>query len=480
MGRSVLRIVLFPWAIWSLMALGPEALRRSRFGRSRAARALGRLLHGVLYVCVGLPVTLLLTGEILITTNESLIGEQADYRLQSDFEAGLADAEIPIPGPASLDPDPISEENPESYHPFLVQLFAPVLIQKVAHHPEWDLPLRLDFDGNQDPRDNVANEPEHRPHRAAIYGELTAETEDSYYLTYSTYRAKDYDHPLRELLTDWTFHDSDNEGWMLRVDKQTLQVVELETWFHNRFLLYNRTGESSGSEPVHGAIHFENGTHPLIYAQSQGHGVRAFQATDRDALESNVKVLRHRPGAPPVAARTDRSVQWDATYELASFDPWYAQALGPFGSQGRGTSLFEDSILLGHRTDGSEIRIGRYIAGLDYSKVGWSRPKPPWSWDDGWDGIPVFVWHFLPSQAFASHGGSQLSHRYLYNRPLELVFGERAPEVLAGLTLGIELRDGDKWSTLHGRGGRIAHGTYWRGVQIFLKGYVNYLFHALG
>jgi hypothetical protein len=472
-----LRILLFPWGIWSLAGLLPRALRRRSSGAVSAV--LTRGLHALLYVGLGIPLTIFVGGEILISGNEWLIGEQADYRLQSDFEAAPRTA-IEVPGPRGAPPSTVIRASTDAYRKHLVALYSPVIVQKVAHRPEWDIPLRLDFDGNADPRDNVQNEPRFRPHTAAIHGELTAETEDSYYLTYSLYHVKDYDHPLRELLTDWTFHDSDNEGLMVRVDRRTLEVVELETWFHNRFLLYNLSGTSSGTEPVHGKVHVEEKTHVLIYSQPQGHGVRGFQSIDVDALRGNVKILRHRGSRPAVPVRADRTVQLDATYDLVSFDDWYAQARGPFGTEGRGKALFEESIPLGRLPNGEELRIGRYIAGYDYSKVGWSRPKPPWSWDDGWDQIPIFVWHFLPSYAFSSHGGSRLSHRYLYNHPLEKTFGAVARDVVPSLDLGVEFRSGEKWASLEGRGGDLAHATYWKAIQSLLKGYVNYLFHALG
>ena len=459
-----------------MLSIAPRALRRTH----RLGRALALGLHAVLYLGLGVPLTIFVGGEILISANEWLIGEQADYRLQSDFEAGRTNVRLELPGPRSYTPSSVVRASTEAYRRYLVELFAPVIVQKIAHHPEWDIPLRLDFDGNGDPRDNVRNELRFRPHTAAIHGELTAETEDSFYLTYSLYHVKDYNHPLRELLTDWTFHDNDNEGLMVRVEKRTMEVVELETWFHNRFLLYNRTGVSTGTEPIHGKIHLEDETHVLIYSQPQGHGVRGFQAIDGGSLEHNVKILRYRGDRPVVPIRADRSVQLDGTYDLASFDDWYAQALGPFGEDGKGETLFEGFIPLGRLANGLELRIGRFIAGYDYSKVGWSRPKPPWSWDDGWDRIPIFVWHFLPSYAFASHGGSRLSHRYLYNRPLDKTFGARSAEVARGLDLGVEFRPGEKWAGLEERGGNFAHGTYWRAFQALLKAYVNYLFHALG
>jgi len=481
--RHVLRIVLFPWLIFDLVALGPRWLAARLRPGLRRHLVLG--LHTLLYACIGFPATVLLTGEILITANERLVGEQADYRLQSDLAAGVAGRTPAVPGPATPavpPPDPALSGGAasEAFGRWLVARFAPVIVQKLAHHPEWDVPIRIDFDGNDDPRDNVVNEPRARPHHAAVYGELTAETGDSYYLTYSLYHAKDYDHPLREWFTDWTYHDSDNEGLMLRVDRDTLRVVQVETWFHNRFLLYDESGESHGTEPLHGAIHLEGGTHPIVYSQPQGHGVRLFQVIDEDALRHDVKILRLQGDRPAVPVRADRSVQVDATYELVDFDGWYAQARGPFGSHGQGTGMFEESIPLGVWPDGRPIEIGRYIAGWDYSKMGWSRPKPPWSWDDGWDEIPIFVWHFFPSYAFASHSGRTLSHAYLHSRPVEKTFGVTPAELLRALRLEVTHREGDKWESLADRGDTITHRTYWQAVEYQLKLYVNYLWHALG
>jgi len=478
--RQALRIVFFPWLIWDLVAAGPGWLR-ARLGAERGAkRHLVLALHTLLYACIGFPATVLLTGEILISANEQLIGEQADYRLQSDLTSGEAQRAPALPGPTTPEPAQPAREDSEAWRRHLVERFAPVLVQKLAHHPEWDIPIRLDFDGNLDPRDNVEREPAHRPHRAALHGELTAETADSYYLTYSLYHAKDYDHPLREWFTDWTYHDSDNEGLMLRVDRERLEVVQVETWFHNRFLLYDVAGTSQGTEPIHGRIHLENGTRPIVYSQPQGHGVRLFQTLDEDALTRDVKILRWQGDGPRVAVRADRSVQVDATYELVSFDAWYAQARGPLGSEGRGVGIFEDAILLGTAPDGQPLEIGRFIAGRDYSKMGWSRPKPPWAWDDGWDQIPVFVWHFFPSYAFASHSGRALSHEYRHSRPVEKTFGIAPAALLQQLRLEVTHRDGDKWESLADRGDTITRQTYWQAFELQFKVYLNYLWHALG
>jgi len=477
---KLLRLVVFPWFIWHVVTSIARDLLGSRLGSSRTARTLGVMLQTGAYVVVGLPVTIVLSGELAITLNEAVIAEQADYRLQTDPGAGADDLEYPTPGPKSFRPTRVVPGSNETYRRYLVELYAPVILQKISNHPQWDIPLSMTFDGNTDPRDNVANEPDHRPHVASVYGELTAETTDSYYLTYSLYHVKDYDHPVREMISRWTYHDNDNEGFHIRVDKRTMSVAEVETWFHNRFLLFNRTGISTGTEPVHGKFYVENGTHVVIYSQPQGHGVRCAQLVDRPSLEWNVKVLRYRGDRDTVPVRADRSVQNDATYELVSFDRWYEHARRTNDNAADDTGMFAESIVLGTNADGSKRTIGRFIAGRDYQIDGWSRPKPMWSWDDGWDDIPVFVWHFFPSVAFTSHGGTQLSHDYTYNRPCEKVFGESADGVFRSLSLPVVMREDGKWESLHGRGGGLGHGWYWAAAQKALKAYVNYVFHALG
>jgi hypothetical protein len=475
-----LRLILYPWGIWSLIAWLPRKVRERYIARRRLAWLGTYAVQWSTYLVVGLPVTLMLTGEILISLNEAVLAEQADYRLQSDFDAPSEGATFEVPGPPSYTPEPVPKAQDDAYYRYLVELYSPVIYQKMSNHPEWDIPLLMDFDGNEDPRDNVDNEPRFRPHVAGVYGEMTAETVDSYYLTYSLYHVKDYDHPIREAISRWTYHDNDNEGFHIRVDKATMAVAEVETWFHNRFLLFNNTGVSTGTEPVHGKIHVEDGTHVIVYAQPQGHGVRLAQLVDLEHLDHNVKILRYRGDREAVPIRADRKVQIDGTYEIENFDSWYRWALGPFGSQGKGPGIFEEVIPLGQYPDGSPRVIGRFIAGRDYDINGWSRPKPMWSWDDGWDEIPIFVWHFFPSLSFQSHGGTQLSHEYLYNRPCDKVFGEPPPVVAQSLQLPLVMRREDKWKPLEGRGGKLDSRLYWIVAKKAFRSYVNYLFHALG
>lgn len=481
--RLYLQVVLFPWAIWALCRYAVSPLRRSRRLAGRSGRALAAATQVSLYAVAGLPATILLLGEVVISANEWVLGEQSDFRLQSDYDAGFTDRSqvLALAGPPTPAPRPARNDDREELYRYLVELYAPVLVQKIANQPEWDLPLFVDFDGNDDPRDNVENEPGRRPHRAGLYGEVTAITADSIYLTYSAYHVKDYDHPVREALSRWTYHDNDNEGFHIRVDRRDGAVAEIETWFHNRFLLFNHTGVSTGTEPVHGRIHLEGRTHPIIYMQPQGHGVRCAQLVDLPNLEKNLKVLRWRGERPAVAVEANRAVQLDATYELENFDTWYRYAQGPFGTKGVGEGMFEETIPLGEWPDGTKIELGRFLAGRDYMVGGWSRPKPMWSWDDGWDDVPIVFWHFLPHLSFASHGGNELSGVYTYNRPLEKTFGARAREVVQYLDPENARRGGEKWTNFQeAHAGTLGRSQYWQAFQKQLRTYVNYLFHALG
>lgn len=481
--RFYLRIVLFPWAIWTLCRLAVAPLRRS----SRLSNGFGRAAVGAtqltLYTLLGIPLTILTLGEVLITANEYVVGEQSDFRLQSDFDAGYADPKntLALAGPQTPKPKPARAGDKEDQYRFLVELYAPVVLQKIANQPQWDVPLLVEFDGNEDPRDNVEDEPAYRPHLAGVYGEVTAITADSIYLTYSFYHVKDYDHPVREALSRWTFHDNDNEGYHIRLDRRSGAVAEIETWFHNRFLLFNHTGVSTGTEPVHGRIHLEGRTHPLIYVQPQGHGVRCAQLVDLPNLEKNLKVIRWRGERAAVPVEANRDLQLDATYDLGNFDRWYAYARGPFGTKGKGEGMFEETIPLGEWPDGTPIVLGRFLAGRDYMVGSWSRPKPMWSWDDGWDDLPIAYWHFLPHLSFASHGGSELSGAYSYDRPLSKMFGKDAGEVVKYFHPESARRRGEKWDNfqeLHA--GKLSRDDYWQAFQKKLRAYVNYLFHALG
>ncbi len=392
-----------------------------------AGRRIARRFGLIVGTGIGLLLVLAVAIEILMVVNARVVGE-IDFSLRSDWDGAGLSARLDLPQsggiPARPEPDPADTA---AWRSWLVERHAPVIVQLVGHHPEWDLPVAIDFDGNEDPRDNPDNAARDYPEHATVYGELTAVTEDSYYLTYSLYHLRDYDHPVREVIVRTAHHDGDNEGLHLRVDRASLEVKAAETWFHNRFVLCDRVGESSGTDPVHGVLHLE-GTHPVVYAQDLGHGVRCAQSRDTADLARS-KVFRPALGRPLTPLRPDRSPEPDLTYALDDFDRWYVRAANDPAETDSAT-LFVGQITLSPVDAEVPTTAVQYIAGRDREDIShWSRPKPMWGWDDIWDGIPVAVWHFLPSYSFATRSGEELSHRYLYNRPAERLYGLTGDEL---------------------------------------------------
>lgn len=480
--KPALRIVIYPWFLWSVISGLVDRVRIALRCFGPRARVAFGIIQILAFLVIGSPIFVLITGELLIHANELLIGEVQNYRVRDNGKVWWhTGKDLRLPGPHAEKPAPVSEADAEAHRRYLVELYSPVIVHKIGYRPEWDIPVRLDLDGNDNPRDNKANGHDTRPVDTTVYGEVTAETADSYYLLYCLYHLRDYDHPVREQLTNWSFHDSDNEGFMIRVDKKTMEVVQGEGWFHNRFFLANRGDESTGTEPVQGRLFFEDDTHPIIYAQSMGHGVRFAQPFDLAEIGINTKFMRFQGTRAASYPKVDRSVESDVTYKLLPFDLWYQFAKGPLGTKGKGAGMFEESITIGKDAKGKKLVVGRFIAGLDYAKLKWSRPKPPWSWDDGWDRVPIAVWHFFPARAFESHFGTPLSDNYLFNNPISQIFGEDPNALQKQLTVKSNRRAGPKWGgSLRVAVPRYSRHTYFRAANSLFKQYINYLFRYLG
>ena len=375
--------------------------------------AVGVVIGGTLLVAIAI--------EVLIAINARVVGEDTDFSLRNDWELG-ATGELLLPGAGQIPTlaEPQAEDT-IAWREWLVRRHTPVLIQLLGHNPQWDVPVAIDFDGNDDPRDNPDNAERGFPTHAALYGELTAVTADSYYLTYSIYHLRDYDHPVREVIVRTSHHDGDNEGLHLRVDRETLQVIAVETWYHNRFVLCDGVGVSTGTDPVLGRLHLEAGTHPILYAQDLGHGVRCAQIGDTVDLPRS-KIFRPALGRDLTALDPSREPEHELTYELLDFDRWYQWARADLEADS--STMFVGSIQLNEGMDAPPLMAVQYIAGRDREDIShWSRPKPMWGWDDIWDGIPIASWHFLPSYSFATRVGGDISHDYEWNRPAEQLFG---------------------------------------------------------
>lgn len=479
----------------------PKQAGRVVAGLKRFGRTLIVAL-GVWAILVVLALTLM---EVLMAANSWVLGDDIGYALRSDFDAEPLGSSLSLPGspiPVEAEPD---LTDTTAWRGWLVRRHAPVVMHLLGEHPEWDIPVSMTFDGNDDPRDNLSNVTRDQPGHATVYGELTAITADSWYLTYTLYHLRDYDHPVREALFRNTHHDGDNEGMHIRIDRSTGEVTHAETWFHNRFLLCARTNESSGTDPVLGRLNFE-GTHPIFYVQWRGHGVRCAQRADEGDL-ARMKVLRPALGRALSRPLRNRTAEHDLTYEIEGFERWHARAAIELDENS--SLMFVEQLTLNQPAldDGAgvaPIRVGHYIAALDREGlIHHARPKPMWSWDDAWDAIPVSVWYFLPSYSFATRSGLDLSHDYEMNLPVQAIFGMTGNGFADSINWDVSwappvasaahnsLARIDKWSPIAEEAAGVDRRQYWKaariitlnavhGVRRLISRYVTRVFTRLG
>src|SRR5690606_24444056 len=113
-----LSCVIYPHGFWRLSRWGGRQLTAWLSHHPRFRGWASRGLHGFVYALLGFPLTFLLTAEVLISVNEWALGEQSDYRMQSDFALGF-DGALQLPGFSDyLMPPAPSPEDREAYHQY--------------------------------------------------------------------------------------------------------------------------------------------------------------------------------------------------------------------------------------------------------------------------------------------------------------------------------------------------------------------------
>lgn len=295
-----------------------------------------------------------------------------------------------------------TSEREEKYSSLLRQ-YAPVWVHEVGRRPVCDILTRFDFDGDWSGLNNVENA-DRFPIVPRVYGDVVAETNDTYYLFYGVYHICDYDVPLRELLIASSKHDNDFEGAMVAVEKATGLIQAVETWFHSKFLQFAHSPILGGSQTIDGRIHSEGQTHPVFFVPAKGHGVRMFQKIDEAFFERKkyqiYRLISHGPG-------TVGSGAVFVSYDLIPLDDFLRYGYGPFD----GHSMFDEPQDFGI----GRGPIGKFLSGHFSGDSNWARPKPPWSWTDKFDTLRPGAWFFHPAYVFNRHFGMGLSEKYLFN-----------------------------------------------------------------
>ena len=82
--KNILRIIIFPWLIWSIIAAVPKYLRKKHLDSTRLGRLATYVVQAGVYLTIGLPLTVFLTGELLTAPNVDSVKTSLVIRCAKD------------------------------------------------------------------------------------------------------------------------------------------------------------------------------------------------------------------------------------------------------------------------------------------------------------------------------------------------------------------------------------------------------------
>ena len=360
-------------------------------------------------------------------------------------QEGAAPAQPPAPAaaPAAQAPAPTMTQREKEMRD-IAERFAPVVYQRMAGTDEehrFDYPTNFDFDGDWTGNNNWANsaDPKYKLWSYVYYSVI--ESEEHYFVHYAVYHPRDwslaqssYDSILDKLQDKYKDiiggkvreeaefnHENDLEGALVIVDKWAQggpQPVAMETVAHNHLLrslgaaaadLHVTSGERGQQ------LKLEDG-HPILYIESQKHGIHAWRDEESSAQEP-ILVLRYGKDKPVEFSRVNGDT---ATYELIPIaKTWWKHAQETHGPNLTfGTVVdFGDRFCAvpGARRPACALgTVGAAIRG-DYLRP--NAASAPWNWIDLDDKeLPLGAWFFDPIVILKRHFGLfDTREKYLYN-----------------------------------------------------------------
>ena len=263
----------------------------------------------------------------------------------------------------------------------LAEHYAPFVAEETWFHPKSDYLARFDLDGDWR-GDNNWERTEVGSSQAYVHY-AAMETDTHWFLIYNFFHPRDYS----DKCIAGTCHENDNEGMILTIAKDGSTYGRLQTMeslAHNNIYSYQNDRQvKKGVHSFDGKVEFHDGSHPVIFIESGGHGVygskdhhsRYSLSKDEFSVGTGVtysyKGKAERPKHP-----NDRNVGYQL---LPIYEHWWLRAREGSGDGGRAFDAFYAYQPYGGRPRPKQARIAGSFLGR---KHGSNKAKPFWGWHD--------------------------------------------------------------------------------------------------
>ena len=308
------------------------------------------------------------------------------YKVKAELDGKTASIEInvdsgaPSRRPAEKTQFPAESASRDPYRP-LAEHYAPFIAQETWFDPKCDYLARFDFDGDWHGDDNWDDAETGSSQAYVNYAAIESETH--WFLIYNFYHPRDYS----DKCVVGTCHENDNEGMILTIEKDGSQfgkLLAMETLAHNNIYSFRADSRVQGAiHDIDGEIEMYEGSHPVVFIESGGHGVygslgghAAFTLRSGKFTGGTGVTFYYKGKAERPKFANDSNVGYEL---LPIYENWWLRANS---EQGRSDHMFDEYyqyMPYGGRPGVPE----REIAGSFYGRMKASnKAKPFWGWFD--------------------------------------------------------------------------------------------------
>jgi hypothetical protein len=307
-----------------------------------------------------------------------------EIKAELDGKTATLDIEVDSNAPALRVTEktrfPAESSSPDPYRR-LAEHYAPFIAQETWFQPKSDYLARFDLDGDWQGDNNWENAESGSSQAYVHYAAM--ETDTHWFLIYNFFHPRDYS----DKCVAGTCHENDNEGMILTIEKDGSpfgRLLAMETLAHNN--VYSHRGDSRVQSAVHnldGEIELYEGSHPVVFIESGGHGVygslgghatfalRSGEFTGGTGVTYVYKGKAERP-----RYGNDRLVGYEL---LPIYDHWWVRSNNGEGRRDRMFDEYYQYIPFGGRPTPRE----REISGAFYGRMHSSnKARPFWGWFD--------------------------------------------------------------------------------------------------